>query len=97
MQGSPPFIWDTEQLRSDQPYADGKYKLAHNPPPNEVNFVGGIGSKFGRTRSKVHPSRPTTLQQIYGMRTRNKIVHTFSQPVKDTFCSATKQSEIFYI
>lgn len=53
-QGSPAFVWDNEAVRTDQPYADKRYHVAHNPPPNEVNFVNGLGKTKGNQRSQVY-------------------------------------------
>lgn len=72
---------------------DGRFHLPHNPPPNELAFVGGIGSNVGRARSRVHPQRPTLLQQIFGMRNRNRRVHSFTQPSEDLHCCVQKQSK----
>lgn len=53
IQGSRIFVWDRKVARTDEPYADGKYHIPFNPPPNEVNFIGGLGQNRGNCRSKV--------------------------------------------
>lgn len=40
-------------MKSVHPYHDHKYEIPFNPPPNEVNFMGGLGMKKGNRRSKV--------------------------------------------
>lgn len=54
IQGSRIFVWDRKVARSDEPYADKKYHIPFNPPPNEVNYIGGLGKNRGNPRSKVH-------------------------------------------
>lgn len=71
-------------IRADQPYTEHKYHIPFNPPPNEVNFVGGLGKNRGHRRSKVHPNRPTIVQQIYRMQKHNCIDVNFTQSLAET-------------
>ncbi|CAO1413909.1 unnamed protein product [Diamesa serratosioi] len=62
------------------PYADRKYSLnVYNPPANEINFMGGLGTKKGNVRSKVHTNRPTANQMLLKMRTSNRILVSFCE------------------
>ncbi|KAJ6643216.1 hypothetical protein Bhyg_08173 [Pseudolycoriella hygida] len=94
LKGSPAFVWSNEVTRTDEPYYDKRYHIPHDLPPNEVNFVGGLGKIKGHARSKLHPNRPTTLQKLYGMTSRNKIAVTFTQPHKDSHCLAQKTEKL---
>lgn len=58
------------------PYADLK---EHNPPPNELGFLGGLGKRAGNMRSKAHVQRPTSNQMLFKMRTTNRILVSFSE------------------
>lgn len=53
MKGSPAFVWNNEITRTDEPYHDKRYHIPYDLPPNEVNFVGGLGKIKGNARSKV--------------------------------------------
>lgn len=53
IKGSPAFVWNNEVTRTDAPYYDKRYHIAYDLPPNEVNFVGGLGRPKGNARSKV--------------------------------------------
>lgn len=67
-------------VSSTMPYADKKYSMnVYNPPANEINFMGGLGTKVGNVRSKVHTNRPTANQQLLKMRTSNRILVTFCE------------------
>lgn len=84
-------------IRSDQPYIEHKYHIPFNPPPNEVNFVGGVGTNRGHRRSKVHPNRPTIVQQIYRMQKHNCIDVNFTQTLTETNnCVSSTRSMVFH-
>lgn len=53
IKGSPAFVWNNEVTRTDAPYYDKRYHIPYDLPPNEVNFVGGLGRPKGNPRSKV--------------------------------------------
>lgn len=53
IQGNQIFVWNRKIARSNEAYVDKKYHIPFNPPPNEVNFIGGLGKNRGNPRSKV--------------------------------------------
>lgn len=61
LKGSRAFVWDREKGRSDQPYPDQAYHIPFDPPPNEVNFIGGLGKRSGNIRSRVKKQRYPTF------------------------------------
>lgn len=71
--------WNAEKPRRWDPWMDGEFDAPHIEMPNEVNFLGGLGPNVGHPRSKVHIQRPTTVQQIYNMRTQNRTLFTFTE------------------
>lgn len=69
-----------EFISSRMPYADKRYDLKeHNPPPNAMGFLGGLGKRTGTVRSKAHVQRPTMNQILFKMRTTNRILVSFSE------------------
>lgn len=75
------------------PYADKRYDLRqHNPPPNELGFLGGISSKRrGTVRSKAHIQRPSSNQLLFKMRTANRILVSFTEDLAQTHSLTKKQ------
>lgn len=71
--------WNAERPRQWDPWEDGVYKVPHVQEPNETNFLGGLGPNVGHARDKVCIQRPTEVQKIYNMRTRNQPVFTFCE------------------
>ncbi|XP_038114441.1 uncharacterized protein LOC6031413 [Culex quinquefasciatus] len=82
LQGTKNFVWDREELSSNLPYRDHNYDIPFNRPPNEVNFLGGLGSKKPHFRSKVHPQRFSTVQKLMRMRTSNRILETLTEDLR---------------
>ncbi|XP_058447607.1 uncharacterized protein LOC131427993 [Malaya genurostris] len=82
IQGTKNFVWDREDLSSNLPYKDRNYEIPFNPPPNEVNFLGGLGSKKAHYRSKVHPQRFSTVQKLMKMRTSNRVLETLTEDLR---------------
>lgn len=72
-------VWNTEKSRKWDPWEDGEYGKPNGDEPNEVNFLGGLGPNVGHPRSTMQPKRPTAIQKIYNMRTRNQPVFTFCE------------------
>jgi hypothetical protein len=75
------------------PYADKRFDLRqHNPPPNELGFLGGISSKRrGIVRSKAHIQRPSANQLLFKMRTANRILVSFTEDLAQTHSLTKKQ------
>lgn len=76
------------------PYADKRYDLKeHNPPFNELGFLGGLGKRSGTARSKSHVQRPTMNQILFKMRTTNRILVSFSEDpiLAQSYTSKQKQ------
>lgn len=71
--------WNAELPRKWDPFEDGSYKVPHVQEPNETNFMGGLGPNVGHARNTVCIQRPTEVQKIYNMRTRNQPVFTFCE------------------
>lgn len=76
-------MWNRESNTRNKPYHDKNYHIPYNPPPNEVNFIGGLGKNRGNLRSKVHPNRATIVQKIYNMRNQNRIDVCFTKPLSE--------------
>lgn len=74
--------WDVEKPRKWDPWEDGEFGVPHGTEPNEVNFLGGLGPNVGHPRTTLEPKRPTAVQKIYNMRTRNQPVFTFCENPK---------------
>lgn len=53
VQGPQSLAWNNEEVRTDMPYYDKRYHIPYNPPPNEVNYIDGLGKKVGNPRSTV--------------------------------------------
>lgn len=71
--------WNAELPRKWDPFEDGSFIVPHVQEPNETNFMGGLGPNVGHARNKVHIQRPTEVQKIYNMRSRNQPVFTFCE------------------
>lgn len=71
--------WNREKARKWDPYENGEFSIPNLEMPNEVNFLGGIGPNVGHPRSTQNIQRPTKIQQLYNMRTRNQPVFTFCE------------------
>ncbi|XP_055544407.1 uncharacterized protein LOC129729680 [Wyeomyia smithii] len=82
IQGTKNFVWEREDLSSNLPYIDHRYDIPFNRPPNEVNFLGGLGSKKPHFRSKVHPQRVSTVQKLMRMRTSNRVLETLTEDLR---------------
>ncbi|XP_055596353.1 uncharacterized protein LOC129746617 [Uranotaenia lowii] len=83
LQGTKNFVWDREEISSNQPYFDRNYENPYNRPPNEVNFLGGLGNKKPNFRSKVHPQRVSTVQKLMKMRTSNRMLETLTEDLRN--------------
>lgn len=88
--------WNQEKSRPWDPWVDGEYKVPRVELPNEVNFIGGLGPNVGHPRSNVHIQRPTTVQKIYNMRTRNQPVFTFCEDPHKANNVVPKKEKIDY-
>lgn len=75
------------------PYADKRFdQRQHNPPPNELGFLGGISSKrTGMIKSKAHIQRPTANQILFKMRTANRVLVSFTEDLAQTHSLTKKQ------
>ncbi|XP_035777910.1 uncharacterized protein LOC118459012 [Anopheles albimanus] len=82
IQGTKNFVWNREELSSNLPYYNHNYEIPFNRPPNEVNFMGGLGSKKAHFRSKLHPQRFSTVQKLMRMRTSNRILETLTEDLR---------------
>ncbi|XP_053697764.1 uncharacterized protein LOC128744635 [Sabethes cyaneus] len=82
IQGTKNFVWEREDLSSNLPYIDHRFEIPFNRPPNEVNFLGGLGSKKPHFRSKVHPQRVSTVQKLMRMRTSNRVLETLTEDLR---------------
>ncbi|XP_065075827.1 uncharacterized protein LOC135699474 [Ochlerotatus camptorhynchus] len=82
LQGTKNFVWDREELSSNLPYFNNNYEIPFNRPPNEVNFLGGLGSNKAHYRSKVHPQRFSTVQKLMRMRTSNRMLETLTEDLR---------------
>ncbi|XP_058826464.1 uncharacterized protein LOC131686231 [Topomyia yanbarensis] len=82
IQGTKNFVWDREDLSSNLPYRNRNYEIPFNRPPNEINFLGGLGSKKPHYRSKVHPQRFSTVQKLMRMRTSNRVLETLTEDLR---------------
>ncbi|XP_062703462.1 uncharacterized protein LOC109424235 [Aedes albopictus] len=92
LQGTKNFVWDREDLCSNQPYFNRNYEIPFNRPPNEVNFLGGLGSNKAHYRSKVHPQRFSTVQKLMRMRTSNRMLETLTEDLrKVSLCRHSKK------
>lgn len=81
-------------ISSKMPYADKRYDLKeHNPPPNELGFLGGLGKRTGTVRSKAHVQRPTMNQILFKMRTTNRVLVSFSEDLMLAHSHTKRQSE----
>uniref|UniRef100_A0A182R3X9 Uncharacterized protein n=1 Tax=Anopheles funestus TaxID=62324 RepID=A0A182R3X9_ANOFN len=83
LQGTKNFVWNREEISSNLPYHNHNYEIPFNKPPNEVNFMGGLGSKKPNFRSKVHPQRFSTVQKLMRMRTSNRILETLTEDLRN--------------
>lgn len=88
--------WDREKSRPWDPWLDGDFNLPKVDLPNEVNFIGGLGPNVGHPRSTVHIQRPTTVQKVYNMRTRNQPVFTFCEDPRKANNVVPKKEKIDY-
>ncbi|EAT39153.1 AAEL009019-PA [Aedes aegypti] len=92
LQGTKNFVWDREELSSNLPYFNRNYEIPFNRPPNEVNFLGGLGSNKAHYRSKVHPQRVSTVQKLMRMRTSNRMLETLTEDLrKVNLCRHSKK------
>ncbi|XP_055638707.1 uncharacterized protein LOC129776844 [Toxorhynchites rutilus septentrionalis] len=82
LQGTKNFVWDREEVSSNLPYYDRNYEIPFNRAPNEINFLGGLGSKKPHYRSKVHPQRFSAVQQMLRMRTSNRMLETLTEDLR---------------
>ncbi|XP_058060514.1 uncharacterized protein LOC131211161 [Anopheles bellator] len=82
IQGTKNFVWNREETSSNLPYYNHNYDTPFNRPPNEVNFMGGLGSKKPHFRSKLHPQRFSTVQKLMRMRTSNRILETLTEDLR---------------
>lgn len=82
--------WNAENPRKYGQYEDERFDKPYTMPPNEINFLGGLGGMVGHERSKIHIERPTPVQIIFNMRTRNNPVFTFSEDPHKTNCCVKK-------
>lgn len=75
------------------PYADKRFdQRQHNPPPNELGFLGGISSKrTGMIKSKAHIQRPSANQILFKMRTANRVLVSFTEDLAQTHSLTKKQ------
>ncbi|XP_050078972.1 uncharacterized protein LOC126565806 [Anopheles maculipalpis] len=83
LQGTKNFVWNREEVSSNLPYHNHNYEIPFNKPPNEVNFMGGLGSKKPNFRSKLHPQRFSTVQKLMRMRTSNRILETLTEDLRN--------------
>uniref|UniRef100_A0A182UVI6 Uncharacterized protein n=1 Tax=Anopheles merus TaxID=30066 RepID=A0A182UVI6_ANOME len=83
LQGTKNFVWNREEVSSNLPYQNHNYEIPYNKPPNEVNFMGGLGSKKPNYRSKLHPQRFSTVQKLMRMRTSNRILETLTEDLRN--------------
>uniref|UniRef100_A0A182T3D8 Uncharacterized protein n=1 Tax=Anopheles maculatus TaxID=74869 RepID=A0A182T3D8_9DIPT len=83
LQGTKNFVWNREEITSNLPYHNHNYEIPFNKPPNEVNFMGGLGSKKPNFRSKLHPQRFSTVQKLMRMRTSNRILETLTEDLRN--------------
>ncbi|XP_052898004.1 uncharacterized protein LOC128304805 [Anopheles moucheti] len=83
LQGTKNFVWNREEISSNLPYHNHNYEIPFNKPPNEVNFMGGLGSKKPNFRSKLHPQRFSTVQKLMRMRTSNRILETLTEDLRN--------------
>ncbi|XP_035906981.1 uncharacterized protein LOC118509865 [Anopheles stephensi] len=83
LQGTKNFVWNREEISSNLPYHNHNYEIPYNKPPNEVNFMGGLGSKKPNFRSKLHPQRFSTVQKLMRMRTSNRILETLTEDLRN--------------
>uniref|UniRef100_A0A182KEF2 Uncharacterized protein n=1 Tax=Anopheles christyi TaxID=43041 RepID=A0A182KEF2_9DIPT len=83
LQGTKNFVWNREEVSSNLPYHNHNYEIPFNKPPNEVNFMGGLGSKKPNYRSKLHPQRFSTVQKLMRMRTSNRILETLTEDLRN--------------
>uniref|UniRef100_A0A182P5S6 DUF4200 domain-containing protein n=1 Tax=Anopheles epiroticus TaxID=199890 RepID=A0A182P5S6_9DIPT len=81
--GTKNFVWNREEVSSNLPYHNHNYEIPFNKPPNEVNFMGGLGSKKPNYRSKLHPQRFSTVQKLMRMRTSNRILETLTEDLRN--------------
>uniref|UniRef100_A0A182J1Z9 Uncharacterized protein n=1 Tax=Anopheles atroparvus TaxID=41427 RepID=A0A182J1Z9_ANOAO len=81
--GTKNFVWNREEVSSNLPYFNHNYEIPFNRPPNEVNFMGGLGSKNPNFRSKLHPQRFSTVQKLMRMRTSNRILETLTEDLRN--------------
>lgn len=85
--------WDIEKPPKWEPFQHGEFKKPDVLPPNEVNFMGGLGEEKGNRRKL--PQRPTKVQQIFNMRSRNIPVFSFVEdPKVANSCFVPKIKEI---
>ncbi|XP_053676366.1 uncharacterized protein LOC128726576 [Anopheles nili] len=82
LQGTKNFVWNREEVSSNLPYHNHNYDIPFNRPPNEVNFMGGLGSRKAHHRSKLHPQRFSTVQKLMRMRTSNRILETLTEDLR---------------
>ncbi|XP_053665487.1 uncharacterized protein LOC128714636 [Anopheles marshallii] len=83
LRGTKNFVWNREEISSNLPYHNHNYEIPFNKPPNEVNFMGGLGSKKPNFRSKLHPQRFSTVQKLMRMRTSNRILETLTEDLRN--------------
>lgn len=95
-EGSIGWEWNQEKARPWDPWEDGDFKPPKVELPNEVNFMGGLGPNLGHPRSTVFIQRPTTVQKIYNMRTRNQPVFTFCEDPRKANNVVPKKEKIDY-
>lgn len=86
--------WNRERPRKWDPWENGNFSKPHGNEPNEVNFLGGLGPNVGHARSKFLIKRPTQVQKIYNMRTRNQPVFTFCEDPRQANNVVAKKKKV---
>lgn len=84
--------WNQENPRLREPYLNNEVEKLYANPANEMNFLDGLGVKEGNPRSKIYIERPTKVQTIFNMRTRNVPLFTLTENPKEVNCSVGKKS-----
>lgn len=72
--------WDQEKPRE---WEDRDYSKMPYEAPNEVNFIGGLGTNIGHHRSKKFINRPTRVQEIFNMTTDNNPIFSFCEDPRE--------------
>lgn len=94
LKGAPCFIWDKGLQRTTESYFNKNFKEGFNKPPNEVNFLKGLGPNKGNLRNKVHIQRVTRVQEIFHMKTSNRSLKTFTEDPRTVNCYVKKEQKL---